>query len=192
MVAVTFSLVDISNEALGQTGKAFITSLDDPDQASRLCKQYIPSLLTTMLRDHKWNFAEEHAELAQEAATPLIKFTYQYALPPDCMKVWTLNESDTVAWIVKGRKLLTDESTAKIDYTRYVDDPNEWDGSFRQAVVTYLASRLAGPLTGDMRKMKDLYDLYIVQLSDAKATDGQEGSTETYESTALTDDIRDA
>ncbi len=41
--------------------------------------------------------------------------------------------------------------------------------------MTLLASRLAGPLTGDIKKASELYQLHRVQLSDAKAVNGHIG-----------------
>jgi len=191
MVTVTFDPVAVVNESLGQLGKAPIVSLEDLDTTSVLCKQYFPSLLHTMLREHRWNFAYKRIALAQDPTAPLSGFAYSYALPPECVRVFTLNSSEEVAWKIEQRKLLTDESAATIEYIAYVDDPNIWDGMFRQAYVTLLASRLCGPLTGNDKKMVSLYQLYQLQLSDAKAVDGQEGSVDVYTATALTDDIRD-
>lgn len=190
-VIPSFSPVDVCNEALGQIGTSFITSLANTDRVSVLCNQYFPSLLSMMLREHKWNFAYKRVELGLEVDVPVSEFAHQFALPADCVRVFTLNGSEVEGWKVEQRKVLTDSTTAIIEYIAYIDDPNIWDAMFRQAYATLLASRLAGPLTGNMEEAQTLYNLYRVQLADAKAVDGQEGSTDVYTCTVLTDDIRD-
>lgn len=193
-MSITFEVapVDVASEALGQLGRAPITDLDDTtDPVAVQCKQYFGSLLRTMLRDHPWNFAKDRVELAENATAPIFEWTYSFALPADCFRVLKLNNSEKVAWEIEGRNLLTDESTAEIEYIRWETDPNIWDGMFYQAFVTFLSVRLAPALNTDKEKASDLYKLYVMQLGDAKAVDGQESSQEQMTVTDLTDDIRD-
>jgi len=192
-VIVTFAPVDICNESLGLLGKAKIGDLDNTaDPVAVDCKQYFGSLLVAMLRDAKWNFADVDQELAQDAAVPLTGFAYQYTLPNDCVRVNSVNGIfNRRLWKVRGRKIHSNETSIILSYNQWVDDPNQWTGDFRQAFVTLLGSRLAMALNSDAVKSNDLYKLYQVQMSDAKATDSQEGSQEVMVSTVLTDDVRE-
>jgi hypothetical protein len=193
-VSIAFEVapVDVVNEALGQCGKDFITNLDDTtDPLAVKCKRYLASLLRTMLRDHDWNFAYKRVVLAQNATAPVSGFTYAYALPADCLFVRKVNSSNKTVWAIEERNLVTDEDEVTIEYTGWIDDPNLWDGSFYQAVVSYLSVRFAPAFNVDHMKAVDLYRVYQGQLWDAKAIDGQEKSGEVVECTELTDDIRE-
>jgi len=185
--------VDVCNESLGLLGKAKIGDLDlTTDPVAVDCKQYFGSLLSTMLRDHKWNFADTDQELGVSVEEPLAGFTYKYALPDNCLRVNAVNGDDNrQRWKVRGRFIHSNETTIVLSFNEWVDDPNQWTGDFRQAFVTLLASRLATALNSDMAKSNDLYKLYQVQISDARGTDAQENPTEQMECTALTSDVRE-
>lgn len=191
---VEFSVapVDAVNEALAQLGKDPITDLaDDTDPVAVKAKQYFGSLLRSMLRDHIWNFAKDRIDLAENEDAPLSDWSHSFALPPDCYRVLKVNNNDKVEWELEGRNLLTDEATVTIQYIKWVDDPNVWDGSFYQAFVTGLAVRFAPAFHTDVAKASDLYKLFQGQLADAKAVDGMEQGQEVMTCTALTDDIRE-
>lgn len=193
-MAVIFEVapVDVINEALGQLGRAPISDPDNADDpVAVLCKRYFVSLLRTMLRDHPWNFAKDRIKLAQNATAPISDWAYAYTLPADCFRVLKVNNSDKSIWEIERRNLLSDESAILIQYIRWEDDPNRWDGMFYQAFVTFLTVRLAPALSTDKEKASDLYRVYQMQLMDAKAVDGQESSPEQMTSTELTDDIRE-
>lgn len=184
--------VDVANEALGLLGKDPITDIEDTaDPVAVVCLQYYRSLLRTLLREHAWNFAKVRVQLAENATEPLSQWAHSFTLPATCYRVLQVNNSDESRWEIEGRELRTDETTIIIEYIAWTDDPNIWDGSFHQAFVTLLASRLATVLNSDMRKSNDLYKLYQEQILDAKAIDGQESAREAMRCTVLTDDIRE-
>lgn len=195
-MALAFSTetVEVVNEALGLIGKAPITDLDDTtDTVAVKAKRYFLSLLRTMLRDHDWNFARERRSLAQNVTAPISEYSYSYALPDDCLYVRQMNGTDhpSSRWKIEGRNLLTNDSEVVIKYTRWIDDPNIWCGSFHQAFVTLLAVRFAPAFDVDNAKASDLFKVHQMQLWDAKAVDGQEGSHDQINCTALTSDIRE-
>lgn len=184
--------VNVASEALGQLGRPPINDLDDTsDPVAVQCKQYFGSLLRAMLRDHSWNFAKDRVELAQNATAPISDWTYAYALPADCFRVLKVNNSDRSIWELERRNLLSDESTIIIQYIKWSDDPNEWNGDFYQAFVTLMAVRLAPALNVDHAKASDLYKVYQMQLLDAKAVDSQEITQEVMTCDELTDQIRE-
>lgn len=185
------SKTDICNLALGKISQGFITNIDDEVRPAEVCKMAFPVLLRGMLHDHKWNFAESRKVLAQDVAAPVSEFAYQYTLPADCVRVWKLNGSERIKWKVEKGKLLTDESTATIEFTSYVDDPNQWGGKFTEAMYLLLASYIAGPLSSNEKRGKEVLGEHLLVLDVAKAVDGQEQSQDQMECTALTDDIRD-
>jgi hypothetical protein len=180
-MTISFNLapVDVVNEALGQLGKDFITDLDDDtDPTAVKAKQYFGSLFRTMLRGHDWNFAHERVALAVSATAPVSGFTFAYPLPGDCFHVRRVNGTDhpNYQWKLEGRSIVTNLTPVVIEYTRWIDDPNLWDGEFHQAFVTRLATRYAPAFHVDTAKASDLYKLYQMEIADAKASDAQEGS----------------
>lgn len=183
---------EVASEALGLLGRAPISDLENTDDPVCVqCKQYFSSLLRTMLRDHTWKFAKHRQSLSQDLVAPLSGWTYGYTLPTDCFRVLQVNDSDNSRYEIEGRTLLSDEATILLEFIRWEVDTNVWTGDFYQAFVTLLASRLAGALNTDKEKASDLYKLYMLQVADAKATNGQETPTEAYECTLLTTDIRE-
>lgn len=75
--------------------------------------------------------------------------------------------------------ILTNVQNAQIVYTYDVIYPTMWDPLFRMALVAYLASEIALPLSKDKRLALTLRDRQIQiakeKLSQARALDGQEG-----------------
>ena len=113
------------------------------------------------LEEHPWNFSITRASLALEVATPLMGWSYQYPLPtsPYCLRVLQLNDDDSIEFAVEGRKLLTDEGSAKIKYIAQVTDPSNFAALFTEALAFKLASLAAYPLA----KKFELQDRYMKQ-----------------------------
>jgi len=136
--------------------------------------------------------------LAQDTVAPLFGFAFAYTLPPDILKVTDYggtNPSTTavalsvltgeiqnrVFYKIEGRKLLSNDGKAFIQYIRRVTNPDEWDPLFYQVVTTQLASKLALAITKDPKKAAQLLEMAVtVLLPQALAVDGQEGSVEPF------------
>ena len=190
------SQVDVCNSALGFIGQPVISALTDGSKAANDCAREFPILLRSTLRDHKWNFAFSRLSLAADAETPVSGFTRQFTTPADCLRVWEVGDGSYEWRVELGpdgliRKILTDApSPIIIQYVRYVDDPNVWQGGFTTAFISLFASRLLGSIAHDFKGAATLYRQAVVELWEAKAVNGQEGSPEVITSTALTTDVR--
>lgn len=194
------SETDLLNDALSMIGAKEITSIDDGSINANHCKRLYPNLRDSVLRSHHWNFAMKRVELAQDATAPAFEFAFAYTLPPDCLKVVEYNGAnlDTSSlslfeaaaadrYKIEQRKLLTNDGSVKIVYIQRVTDPNLWDSLFYQMLSTWLASKLAMPISKDVRMSSGLLDQVIkLMLPLATAVDGQEGSVEPYRSDSLT------
>ena len=189
---------DVCNEALGLIGQSPITAIDDGSIPANRCLQFYAPLRDALLRSHHWNFALKWVQLAQDVTPPVAGFTFAYTLPADCLKVvnygGSLPTSPTtivsyidpyqrtvVRYKIEGRKLVSNDGVAYIQYLRQVTNPAEWDGLFYQVVATWLASKLAGSLAKDPKMSAALLAQATNMIMPlALAVDGQEGSIEPY------------
>jgi len=152
-----------------------------------------------VLADHPWNGCVEIKTLNEYSTDPLDASDWekQFELPSDCLRVLTLNGKDNeaaqYAWKIKKhpdtnkRILVTDESTATIEYIVDQDDVS----LFEPALFTACAHELA-------RTVKKQFDLAageqqlvtqeaLNEMGEAKAVDGMEGSPLYFVDTTLVD-----
>ena len=89
-----------------------------------------------------WNCLIKRADLAKDASGPTYGYSNSYTLPTDpfCLRVLEFsngtstypfdnltNNTGGSVFVIEGRKLLTDEDTAKIKFVARTEDPNEYD-----------------------------------------------------------------
>lgn len=167
------SVVQIVNNALIRIGASAITSLTENSEAARAANLIYEQIRDATLRDHIWNFAVKRIALAQEVDTPAFEYSFQYALPSDCLRVLQMQEKNLI-YKIEGRKLLTDEGTAKIIYISRVTDPNEFDAMFVEALSARLAAELSIPLAESSTLYQNMMEIYRIKITDARSVDGQE------------------
>jgi hypothetical protein len=167
------SVVQIVNNALVRIGANSIISLTENSEAARAANVIYEQVRDATLRDHIWNFAVKRVQLAQDVAAPAFEYSYQYALPADCLRVLQMQEK-TMVYKIEGRKLLTDEGTAKIIYLSRVSDPNEFDAMFVEALSARLAAELSIPLAERSTLYQNMMEVYRMKITDARSIDGQE------------------
>ena len=80
----------------------------------------------------------------------------------------------TVPFSIEGRFLLTDNSTAKLKYIARITDPNVYDILLQQAIGIRLAAEIAEALTGRTELKQEMYQKYLLILSEARGVDSQE------------------
>jgi len=169
------SPTELCNDALGQIGHNFITNIDDTDRPATICKRFYATTRDQVLRQNNWNFARKRQSLTRLATAPLFEWSFQYALPSDCIRPIRIGTTDAVPWKVEGRNILTDEEAVSLLYIRRVEDPNFWDPLFYDAFSIILAAKLAKAITHDIEFSDGLMVQYAKQLLDAGGVDGQEG-----------------
>jgi len=168
--------VSICSNALRKLGDDPITSLTDNTERARLCNAFYEPTRDSVLRAHTWNFAIRRQELAQLTSTPEFDYDYEYTLPtsPYCLRVLKM-EYDEYEFKIEGRKLLSNEGTAKILYIGKITDPAEFDVMFVEALTARLAAELAYSITGSNGMSKQMWELYELKVAEARSIDGQEG-----------------
>ncbi len=190
------SEVSICNMALAHISAGQISSLNEQRTQAQKCKLFYASSRDLVLRDHKWTFAQR-----RRALTPIDvpteysgKYFYGYVQPSDCLKTHFVYESTVLSIDPVSTKpqpfkkaraatgelvIMTNVSTAELEYTMRVTDPTWFDEEFITALALRLASILAVPLVKN-QKLKDLlHREYIFYLRQGEASD--ENSQDTQE-----------
>ena len=190
------STVDIANFALNNLGASNITTLDENSKAARIINQRYDAVRDAVFRAHPWNCLIRRAQLAQETDTPVFGYAKQYALPtePFCLRVlefsngslsypqdnMTSNTGGPV-FVIEGRKLLTDEGTARIKYIGRVTDPQEYDASLVEALAARLAAEVCYAITGSTSMVQIQTALYEAKITEARFNDATEGAPQKIE-----------
>jgi|TARA_R110000824_G_C15120110_1_gene667993 hypothetical protein len=190
------SVVDIANYALNSLGASNITSLGENSKPARIVNQRYEAVRDSVFRSHPWNCLIRRAELAQETDAPVYGYAYNYALPSDpyCLRVLQFSNgsmtypydnmrsnSDTPAFIIEGRKLLTDEGTVKIKYVARITDPQQYDAGLVEVLASRLAYELSYAITGSTTVRQIAAADFDRKLKDARFEDATEGAPERIE-----------
>jgi hypothetical protein len=190
------STVDIANFALNNLGASNISSLDENSKAARIVNQRYEAVRDAVFRAHPWNCLIQRAQLAQETEAPAFGYNYQYALPTDpfCLRVLEFsngtlsypqdnitNNSGGPVFVIEGRKLLTDEGTARIKYIGRVTDTQQYDASLVEALAARLAAEVCYAITGSTSMVQIQTSLYEAKINEARFNDATEGATQRLE-----------
>tara|TARA_A100000164_G_C21894667_1_gene767223 strand:+ start:1068 stop:1649 length:582 start_codon:yes stop_codon:yes gene_type:complete len=181
------SVVQICNSALNQLGAASITALTDNSKNARLCNERYVVVRDAVFRSHPWNSLIKRQQLAQTTNTPAYGFSFEFALPSDCLRVLGLDAYNS-DYKVEGRKILCNEKTIKISYVAQETDPNEMDILLRETISAGLAADIAYAITANLQVSKLMQEKYQFKLSEARHTDASEGYN-TDPDNGLTDQI---
>lgn len=186
------SNVNIVNSALNIIGASNIVSLDENSKAGRVMNQMFESVRDAVFRNHPWKCLIRRAELAQETTAPAYGYSYQYPLPTDpyCLRVlefdngslsypWDnmIGDGGLPAFVIEGRKLVTNSATAKIKYVARITDPNEYDAGLIDVLSARLAAEAAYAITGSTTVVQIAASLYEQKLKEARFLDATEGAT---------------
>ena len=168
------SQVDICNLALTAIGHKTIANIDEQSEGARKCKVYYQQAVDATLRSYNWNCAMARATLAQDSSPPAFGYAYQYPLPNDCLRVLQLERLD-LEFKVEGRKLLTNEGTAKILYIKRIG-AGEMDPLLVDAVAARLAAELAYAMSNSPGLAQMMLEIYERKKLEAGCIDAQEGT----------------
>jgi len=182
---MAMSAIIICNLALNRVGEEQITALTDDSKPARQCNLIYAPARDALLRAYPWNFAMARSELAQLATTPDFEFDYEYQLPNDCLRVWTLYD-DAGDYVIEGRKLLTNDDEVYLKYIKKETDPTKFDAAFVTALYLRMAVQLAEVLASDTAMQKEIKDEYMFAIREAYRLDAIEGTLldETIEDTS--------
>ena len=182
------SPTDACNMAIGELGggeinSPRINSFHDGTSLSIECGIQYPGARDMVLELHPWNFCTAFTQLARHAETPVMKWRHMYHLPtqPYCLRVRQTNRDpgdrlEVGTDLEERRVLFSDADSVVIEYTKRVENLNNWSPLAIQVLVKVLASKLSKFLTGQNSltelKLKEA-QLLVPQ---AQNSDGREGT----------------
>ncbi len=176
------STVDICNLALDELGEAAITALDEGSPVANLCSRNYAPARDQVLRSHPWNFAVARRRLARLAEVPAFGFAYGYQRPTDWLRTLSVHAGDggrdAVPYRMEGDRLLSDAPDLFLRYIARVEDPNQYDALFVDALAMRLAARLTKAINQSTGEKERIEALYRDALRKARAVDGVEDFAE--------------
>ena len=189
------SKVDICNQALANLGKAPIAALDGSSESARQCARFYDRALQSALRDYPWQFARKQAVLALKPET-VDGWTYLYSYPSNCAKIRKIysaenydlfDDAEYEIFNVDGtQSVACNLESARAEYTAIVVDTTMFDPMFEGCLVYALASELAIPMTGDMKRRQMMLQLYQGAVPVAQASSANERKKQTAYSSRYT------
>lgn len=81
------------NKALGLIGEYKITEGDTTSKQAILCIRYYADARDETLASHPWNFATKDVILYEYTDRPIFGYDRKYAIPSDCLRVLTVDDS---------------------------------------------------------------------------------------------------
>lgn len=178
------SNTSICNQALDKLGASRIVNFDDNKEASLQavkCRLHFEPTRDALLRSHYWPFAAARESLSEDTVAPAFEYDNQFILPTDFMYLrtifadnFTVDRNSRNRHAIEGDRLLTNNSTAQIRYTKKVTDPTKFDPLFIEVLVLKLALKLIS-LAGANRKMSETISVELrVIMRQVKALSRQE------------------
>lgn len=186
----------ICNRALTKLGHTRILSIADDVKAARELNSMWEHVLDAELRRNVWNFAVARTSLAALGAAPAWGFTYQYQLPSDCIRLLQVGEYYVIPGLSDyrsmpelpyqvesssdGTKVIVTDYTAplKIRYVKRVEDTQQFDALFVEALASRLAYECCEAITQSSTKKGEAWEDYKVALREAKLADAIENPPE--------------
>ena len=117
-MALTTDELTICNLALGYIGEYQVSSGNTGSKQYEACERYYDDAVKEVLTEHTWNEAKKRAILVESATPPLFGFSYQFAVPADCVKIIRLGdgENDWDFWEVENGYILTNQAQSPLAY----------------------------------------------------------------------------
>lgn len=180
-----YTKVEIINQGLSRLNDINILTANEletsTDKPARLARTYWEINKELILRSHYWNFAETRAELSADSVSPTFGYAYQYPLPVDCVRVWSVNEVDIEVeqehhWKIARKAVLSDEATCKIVYGANVGI-ELFDALAAKCLSLMMAVDLAYAISGQQGKGQEIaQELEAILKPLAFGIDSQEGN----------------
>jgi len=150
----------ISNMALSRIGKSTINSITDSSAISQLCNLHYSITVSELLRLRDWAWAKSYVSLTSAANPTVSKWNRAYNLPSDFGRMIALNKLDDFTseypYEIVGNQLLTNETSASIQYVKNTVSESSFDGVFIDLLVCRLAMKLVMPTGADANLLKVL------------------------------------
>lgn len=185
------SETDIVNAGFAITGVKRIVSIDDETVGARWAKSlFSTERLRVSDLPVNWKFLTSRVQLARTTADPPFgTYSYQYALPGNCLRViatvdlygddFEYKYRKEVAVVVSGGReiktdvILTNETSVYIKYLRLRTDTAVWPGWFGRLVSIGIAALVAAPVKQGKweRKIELLWEQAYIKAQESNSMD---------------------
>lgn len=173
-----FAVTDIGRQIVNKktngSGKATITGFTSDTVVTATINVAFNDL--SAIASQSWRLYQDYPDWG---------FGRAVAIPSDCLRVWRIQYNPD--YRVVGAFIHVDGDQHNVEYIRQETDVTKFPFQLVYAMATHLASLMAEPITGQIKKAEEFTKLYEHRLARAKALDGQEGTPEVLESNALID-----
>jgi len=161
------SNTSICNQSLGRIGATRINDFDDTSETSLSviqCRLHLEPSRDALLRSFFWPFAAARKTLSPDTVDPSFEWDNQFILPTDFLYLRSIFDSADIGALslsdsrqshaIEGRRILTNDSSMKIRYTKKVTDPSQFDPLFVEVLVLRLAMKLTAGLAKTDPKLR--------------------------------------
>lgn len=167
----SFSVEQICSKGLALLGQASITDITDTANPNALrCAATYYITRDSLVSGYSWSFATKRVMLVASVAAPAFGYTYQYALPGDCLKVQCAHDR-TIKYVIESGYLLTDTDEVGIIYSRRVDESGYFAPIFVDCLSARLARELAMPILKRASAVQIAEGIYRSLIAEAKSCD---------------------
>ena len=153
--------IDICNAALKKLGEpdAFLISSLNPNGvlASRLCYMHYHPARREVLCATKWKFAFRTVDLQSGKKS--------FTLPKDCLRVHDVSAPD---WCLRGRSIICDARNITVTYTADVEDVEQFEELFIEALATRLACKLCIPMLNSTKTLQNQREQYTTLIDSCR------------------------
>lgn len=176
--------VDICNMAIANVGGQPILSLDESGKSADACRLRFEESRLQTLAKCLWNFASLWQVGVRMDMPSKPPYRYVYSYPTNALKLFEIlrdNPADPkVPFEVTanpegaGKLIHTDHERPVFVYNIDVKDSSEFSVEFREAMAWLLTSKIAVPLTKDLKRQQEAYKMYMIATSEAQASNANE------------------
>lgn len=179
--------VNLANQALLRIGADTITAITDESLSAEKVALVYDYVVDLVLSEHDFPCARRRASLARLSEAPSHEFAYQYALPGDCLRIIEVYGA-TSPYVREGNKLLTNDTSVKINYVARLSQESEMDPFLKNVIVYELANLLAMPLTQDKQVKREILAELQLVIKNAEAAGALQDSARQIQGSTIWED----
>jgi hypothetical protein len=148
------SKVAIANLALQKLGAKRLESLTQDHPNARTISACFDAMRDKLLRQYDWSFAIKRASIAETEGVLEWGDWNAYSKPNDFIRLLRDDESGLeVDWKIEGEYILSaDTAPLEIRYIARIEDPNQYDTAFIDALASLIAFQCCEEVTGSTGK----------------------------------------
>lgn len=192
---MALSETKICNLSLSDLGATRINNITGDSVNAILCRLHYVPIRDALLRSYYWPFAAARKTLSQDTTDPDFEYDNQFILPDDFLYLRSIYESvpyekSRRSHAIEGERLLTNDSTSEIRYTKRVTDVTKFDPLFVQVLVLNLDLKLVMPLTHDPKLKLSIKDDILLLMPSVRTLSRQEANLKGRGSEFTWSDVR--